>query len=85
MQWDLMTADWQSPFLGLGISGVLLDNERARDKSGKPCCLALLPRRRPAFMTGPSHLHYLRHGARSRTGQFCPQTHGSCSCLTRHL
>ena len=44
MQWDLMTADWQS-FMSLGISGVLLDNERARDKSGAracarcPCCL----------------------------------------------
>ena len=54
MQWDLMTADWQSPFLGLGISGVLLDNERARDKSGKHSCLALMPRRRPASVTSPN-------------------------------
>ena len=35
VQWDLMSAEWQS-FLSLGISGVLLDNERARDKSGDP-------------------------------------------------
>lgn len=34
MQWDLMSPEWQS-FMSLGISGVLLDIERARDKSGE--------------------------------------------------